>query len=91
MSEIFSYGANGLVRSFNGEELIIPRVMHHFRDMPVGYRVLLSSGSRINRLDPEKFTKYFQLLVKESQSHWVRVDENDDAHPNILWDADFPI
>lgn len=91
MEEILSYSVNGFVRSFNGEEISIMRVMNHFIDMPVGFRVLLSSGSMINRLEPDKFIRYFQLLVKESQSHWVRVDENDASHPNVTWDADFPI
>jgi len=91
MEEILTYSVNGFVRSFNGEEMRIMRVMNHFLDMPVGFRVLLSSVSMINRREPDKFTTYFQLLVKESQSHWVRVDENDESHPNAVWDADFPI
>jgi hypothetical protein len=86
-----SYSSNGLVRSFNGEEFSIPRVMHHFRDMPEGFRVLLATRSMNNRGNPEKFTTYFQLLVKESQSHWVRVDENDETNPNVAWDAEFLI
>ena len=86
-----TYSANGLVRSFNNEDDKIWRIMRHFRNMPAGYRVLISRGSFCVGRDPTNFVNFFCLLVKESQSHWVRVDENDQNNQNVVWNAEFQI
>jgi len=81
-----TYHEQGLVRSFNDDKHI-SQAMNHFRTLPIGSRVLLSSFTSYIK---EKFITYFQLLVKESDNHWVRIDEND-VNGNVVWDSEFMI
>jgi hypothetical protein len=80
--EVPTYSAPGMVRSLNYEGKHITQVMNRFEDAPLGFRVLLSSISF------EKWITY-HLLVKESEKHWIRVDENQEN--KVAWDAEFPI
>ena len=75
-----TYSAPGMVRSLNYEGRHITQVMKRFEDAPIGFRVLLSSVENNDK-------RYYHLLVKESEKHWIRVDENG----QVVWDASHPI
>lgn len=75
-----TYSSPGMVRSLNYEGRHITQVMKRFEDAPIGFRVLLSSVENNDK-------RYYHLLVKESEKHWIRVDENG----QVVWDASHPI
>ena len=85
-SEVPTYSAPGMVRSLNYEGKHITQVMNRFEDAPIGFRVVLSTIKKYVRQD----ITYYHLLVKESEKHWIRVDENDQEN-QVVWDANFPI
>ena len=79
-SEVPTYSSPGMVRSLNYEGRHITQVMKRFEDAPIGFRVLLSSVENNDK-------RYYHLLVKESEKHWIRVDETG----QVVWDASHPI
>ena len=88
-SEVATYSSPGMVRSLNYEGKHITQVMNRFEDSPIGFRVVLSTIKKYVVRESMWIT-YYHLLVKESEKHWIRVDENDQEN-QVVWDANFPI
>jgi hypothetical protein len=90
-SEVPTYSVPGMARSLNYEGKHITQAMNRFEDAPIGFRVLLSCIS-VENYDKRynDFLTTYHLLVKESEKHWIRVDENN-QEKKVAWDAEFPI
>jgi hypothetical protein len=85
MSHTYSY--RGFTRSLKDENTHVLQAIERFRDMPKGGRILLSSMSFY--IDGKLITGFY-LLERESDNHWVRVDDSDIKGP-VIYHAEFPI
>jgi len=95
-SEVPTYSVPGMARTLNYEGKHITQVMSRFEDAPIGFRVLLSTveienyDKRYQEAQSDNWFGRYHLLVKESEKHWIRVDENN-LENQVVWDAEFSI